>query len=103
MQQKSYQNKAQQTKTKRKTMVERRNESSVGTDKDPLECFSKFHVENSVDNGIDKRVDVTEPSGQQKGCHSRLAIHTQFGTNGVHYITSEKWHPADEENGCKFN
>ena len=73
---------------------------SIGANQYALESLAEFQIEDGVDDGINEGIHVTEPSGQQEGCYSRLTLPLQLQTDGVHDVAREEWHPADQEHTC---
>ena len=71
--------------------------NSISADEDALEGLAEFHVEDGVNDGIDERVDVTQPSSQLEGRTTRLAIAFEFRANGVQNVAREKWDPTNQE------
>lgn len=70
---------------------------SISTDEDALEGLTKLQVENGVDDWIDERIDVTQPSGQLERRAARLTVTFEFRANGVHDVTREEGHPTNQE------
>lgn len=63
-----------------------------------LEGPPEFHVENSVDNGIDARINVTKPSSVEEGVKTSLAaLHIQLDTHRAQDVHREEWHPAGQK------
>ena len=70
-------------------------------DEDAFEGFSELEIENGVNDGIDERIYVTQPGGELKHGDSRLTFEIKLGTNSVHNVAREKWHPTDQKHTYK--
>lgn len=68
---------------------------SISTDEDALEGFTELEVENGVNDRIDERIDVAQPSGQLESRSARLTVAFEFRANGVHDVAREERHPTD--------
>ena len=67
-------------------------------DEDAFECLPELEIKNGVNDGIDERIDVTQPGGELEHGHARLTRQIKLGANGVHNVAREKWHPTDKKN-----
>lgn len=59
-------------------------------EEDSFECFTKFRIENAIDNWIECRVRVAEPRENFECCFTDTGL-----TEGRHDVHAEEWHPAD--------
>ena len=65
-----------------------------------FESFTKFRIENGIDDWIDKAIDVAQPCGQYEGSYTGTTVFIEFGAHGIHNVAGEEWHPAEEKNTC---
>lgn len=53
--------------------------------------FTKFRIENCINNWIYHAVNVAEPSGQYEGGEARTAVVVYFRADRVGNVATEKW------------
>lgn len=75
-------------------------DKSISTDEDALEGLAELEIEDGVNDGIDERVDVAQPSGELEGRPARLAVALELGANGVQDVAREERNPANQEHTC---
>lgn len=68
---------------------------------DLFECFAELWVEDRIDDGIDKAVDVAQPGGEYKDGNAWPPVYVEHGTDGICDITREERHPTNQENTCE--
>ena len=64
---------------------------------DSLERLSEFRIENGVNQWIDTRVDVSQPSCDDECGVAGKPTQFELDTNGIDDVTSEKGNPTDKE------
>lgn len=67
---------------------------------DFFECFTKFRIENGINDGIDEAVHISEPCGEYKCCNAWWTLQSKNGAHCVHNITRKEWHPTYQKNAC---
>ena len=78
-------------------------DKSISTDEDALEGLAELEIEDGVNDGIDERVDVAQPSGELEGRPARLAVALELGANGVQDVAREERDPANQEHSLMFS
>lgn len=68
---------------------------------DFLKGLAKFRIEDSVYDGIDETVNVTQPGSENEGCYAGTAVLVEFRTHGVHDIARKERQPTEKKNPLK--
>lgn len=67
---------------------------------DFFECFTKFRIENGINDGIDEAIHISEPCGEYKCCNAWRTLQSKNGAHCIHNITRKEWHPTYQKNAC---
>ncbi|CAH2090041.1 unnamed protein product [Euphydryas editha] len=73
---------------------------ATGTVKDFSKRLPELRVEDGVNDGVEERVDVAQPRGQDEDSDSRGMVKTEFGANRIQDGACEERCPAEQEDAC---